>query len=137
MLIFDDSSEGCTFGHLWLFGYLKDVSPTPRFPYSIKKKKEILRTHFWFFSTGTARLFHGVRVLLSLSQITLQSTLYLATSLPTQLSLLRKDVDPDIDFALPLTSIIYIIPNLRNHVLLLELVGNNCHFGPKETPRGH
>ncbi|GFT07771.1 hypothetical protein TNCV_1213761 [Trichonephila clavipes] len=93
------------------------------------------RTHFWFVSIGTARLFHGARVLLTLSQITLQPTFYLATSLPTQQSFLCIDKDPDIDSALFLTSNIYMIRNLHNHVLL-ELVGKNCHFGLKETPRG-
>ncbi|GFU45551.1 hypothetical protein TNCV_1619871 [Trichonephila clavipes] len=82
-----------------------------------------------------ARIFHGVEILLTLSQIFLQLTLYLATSLPTQQSLLRIDIDPDIEFALLLASNIYMSPNLHNHVLLLELVGKNCHFCPKETPR--
>ncbi|GFV97316.1 hypothetical protein TNCV_2038261 [Trichonephila clavipes] len=27
------------------------------------------------------------------------------------------------------------ISNLHNHILLLELVGNNCHSGPKEPKR--
>ncbi|GFU92321.1 hypothetical protein TNCV_1339021 [Trichonephila clavipes] len=32
---------------------------------------------------------------------------------------------------------IYLIPNLHNPGLLLELDGKNCHLGPEETPRGH
>ncbi|GFW86119.1 transposable element Tcb2 transposase [Trichonephila clavipes] len=35
-----------------------------------------------------------------------------------------------------LTSHVYMIPNSNIHVLLLELVGKNCHPGSKEIPRG-